>query len=172
MIVGLTGKKQSGKTTASLMLQSRGFIRMGFSDPIKRMLRELELGDAEITGHLKELPSPLLLGKTSRWAQQSLGMWGREQIDPRLWVAHWDRRACDVVDHGGSVVCDDIREQLEANAVRRLGGVVIRITRNGNQGPVDNHPTENQEFAADITIENNSTVEALHRALAAHLFEG
>jgi hypothetical protein len=169
MIVGITGLKRSGKSLAASFLTERGFVRVGFSDPIKRMLTELGLGADEITGHLKELPSPLLFGKTPRWAQQTLGTeWGRQLIHPLIWVGTWDRKACDVLDHGGNIVADDIREECEANAVRRLGGVVIRIAR--ARGRVDSHPTEQQQFAADITISNNSSVEALYQAINAHLF--
>jgi hypothetical protein len=71
-----------------------------------------------------------------------------------------------------SVVVPDVRFQNEADLIRELGGVLVRITRDppggraGQQG-VDAHESEFGVAAitgADMTIHNDGTVEDLCQA--------
>ena len=124
-VVGLCGAAGSGKTTAAAYLAERfGFERVRFAGPLKDMLRVLGLGDDEIEGGSKEKPSALLLGKTPRQAMQWLGTeWGRNLIGEDFWVNAWGTRAFRFP----SVVAEDVRFKNEADAIRRMGGIVVRI---------------------------------------------
>ena len=55
-VIGLCGKKETGKTTAGLYLSTvKGYKRVRFADRLKNMLKALGLSDREIDGDLKEV---------------------------------------------------------------------------------------------------------------------
>lgn len=165
-LIAFTGLAGSGKTTAAqYLVQRHGYVRTRFADPLKAMLCSIGLSDEELDGARKELPSPLLCGKTPRWAMQTLGTeWGRDCIDNELWTALWTNRAQDCIRAGGRVVVDDCRFANEATMVRQLGGIVIRI--NGRGGIGSRHKSEQANFASDIAIENDQTISKLEQQLA------
>jgi len=159
-LIAFTGLAGSGKTTAAqYLVEQHGFVRTRFADPLKAMLRSIGLGHEEIDGSRKELPSPLLCGKTPRWAMQTLGTeWGRDCISPDLWTTLWTERAGECLDLGGRVVVDDCRFGNEAKAIHRLGGKVVKISGRGGIG--GSHVSENQSFVPDLTLPNEGELGA------------
>lgn len=60
-VIGLTGKLKSGKSTiADHLVDRRGFARVRFAGPLKRMSAAFGLTHDEIEGDLKEKPSATL----------------------------------------------------------------------------------------------------------------
>lgn len=169
MIVGITGRKRSGKDTAAEGLADH--TRLSFAAPIKLMIRALlvyrkcpeDLIERMLEGDLKEVPSPYLNGKTPRHAMQTLGTeWGRDLISEDLWVD----AMIEVANDHDLVVCSDVRFPNEVTQLRAAGGVVIRIFRPDRPvSDFDNHPSETQidELDVDFEITNDGTVEDLHR---------
>lgn len=91
------------------------------------MLRALGLGERYVDGDLKETPHDLLGGKTPRQAMQWLGTeWGRFHFGDDFWINIWRAQVREAL-FGGRVVVDDVRFANEADAVRALGGIVVRI---------------------------------------------
>lgn len=137
-VVGLAGFAQSGKTTAALYLQrAYGIRRKHIAEPLRAMLAVLlqangmkaEEISRYLEGDLKEQVIPCL-GVTSRYAQITIGTeWGRNLINQDLWSNTW---AAGVED-GESVMNDTVRFPNEAEAIRKLGGVVIMIKRPGTR---------------------------------------
>lgn len=164
-LIAFTGLAGSGKTTAAqYLVEQHGYVRTRFADSLKAMLRSIGLSHEEIDGSRKELPSPLLCGKTPRWAMQTLGTeWGRDCIDSDLWTTIWVERIAPHLDLGGRVVCDDCRFENEAVAVGRLGGTVVRIEDRG--GIAGAHESEGRDFPADLTITNAGSITSFHRAI-------
>jgi hypothetical protein len=179
-IVGLVGTKGSGKTTAAKYLVSaHGYERVPFAAPLKRMLRAIGLGDAELDGDRKEEPCDLLMGVTPRHAMQMLGTeFGRNAIHPEIWLHLWKAAAA----RHSLVVVDDVRFANEAAVIREMGGRLIRIER----GPaadllmrgglarsvgMDTHSSETElaSIDCDTTVYNAGTVMDLHAALNAAL---
>lgn len=152
-IVAFTGLAGSGKSTAAKhLIQNHGWKLTRFAGPLKAMMTALGLTYEEIEGSRKELPCELLGGKTPRWAMQSIGTeWGRNLIDPDLWIRAW-RAALPV---RGNVVVDDCRFPNEAAAVRAAGGIIIRVARDGAVSSAAGHSSEGQEIEADFTIRND-----------------
>lgn len=165
-VIGLCGEIASGKSEVARILdEDHGFVRVKMTDPINAMLRGLGLGDYELEGAGKEKPCALLCGATPRHAQQTLGTeWGRDLIAPGLWLHHWTRTACDVLDHGGNVVCENIRFPDECDAIRALGGEIWHVDRPGIEGPQSAHISEHhRDFrdSADWLISNDGSLDDL-----------
>lgn len=68
-------------------------------------------------------------------------------------------RVCELLDGGDRVVIDDVRLPREAQFVRELGGVVIRINRPSSTGGGE---LEDQDFEADFTINNDGSLGNLY----------
>lgn len=108
--------------------------------PLKQMLRVLGVPEPHLTGTLaeKEQPLDLLCGRTARWAMQSLGTeWGRECIHPELWLRAWEQHARNASSNypHSLVIVDDVRFDNEADYLRKLGAVVLRLSRSGVHEP-------------------------------------
>lgn len=136
MIIGLSGYAGSGKSTAAAALVDIGWSQRKFAAPLKNMIRSLldiqgtspEMIERMIEGDLKEVPTILLGGKTPRYAMQALGTeWGRLRLADSMWVDTAMRN----LDPKALTVFDDCRFQNEADAIRALGGKVLRIMRPG-----------------------------------------
>lgn len=73
-VVALSGLAGSGKSTlADYLIQRHGYTRVKFAGPLKAMCRAMGMDEAQIEGHLKEVPSPHLQGRTPRYVMQTLG---------------------------------------------------------------------------------------------------
>jgi hypothetical protein len=84
-------------------------------------------------------------GQTPRHILQVLGTEVARAIHPDVWVRAWERRVEIMNMHQDrplDVVADDLRFDNEAAAVRRLGGLVVQIERNGYEAPTDAHASE------------------------------
>lgn len=157
MIIGLTGRAGSGKSTVAAHLADRGYKRIRFADPLKDMMRALGLDERHIEGDLKEVPCPLLAGKTPRHAMQTIGTeWGRGLIHPDLWVNAWAARAAN----DNLVVAEDVRFPNEEATIRRAGGWVIGIERPGTAAAAG-HPSEGQPVSPDLWVRNDGDAAAL-----------
>jgi hypothetical protein len=130
----------SGKTTLAAAMRGHGFVRVPFAGPLKSMLRALlaetgaepSLAAEMLDGTLKETQSPLLCGRTPRLALQTLGTeWGRSLMAPNFWVEIWRQRVALELSRGHNVVADDMRFPNEAEVVRQMGGMTVRIDRPG-----------------------------------------
>lgn len=163
-VVAFTGLAGSGKSTAADYLVSHGYQRVKFAGPLKAMMRAMGLSEDHIEGPLKELPTPLLAGRTPRYAMQTIGTdWGRDLIGPTLWTGLWYATVSAVLDHGGRVVCDDCRFANEAESVRAIGGKVIRLE--GRGGISGGHVSERMEFEADRVVANIGDTAFLERGI-------
>lgn len=159
IVIGLTGMAGSGKSTVARHLVDRwGAQVKKFAGPLKDMMRALGLTEAEIEGDRKELPSDLLCGATPRHAMQTIGTeWGRVLIHPDLWVRAWERR----VSGEGLFVADDCRFVNEAEAIRRLGGTVVRVWRTGQVTGDHASETGQSLIRPDHILVNDSDIPGL-----------
>ena len=167
-IIGLTGRKQSGKTTAAEHLLKSGFVRLSFADGIRDMLLalflKLDYEEYDVLDMLNDKERYIApLGKTYRQMMQTLGTeWGRELIHPDLWVM----AARAQIEMLGNYNCvfDDVRFENEAALIRELGGLIIHIDRDGLA--TDTHTSESgiSVHPADMFIIN-------HRSLNSFLID-
>jgi len=141
-VIGLLGNAGAGKTTAANHLVARyKYVRRPFARPLKQMLLAVGLSQEHTDGALKNEPCDLLCGTTPRHALQTLGTdWGRDMISPDLWVTLW---LADATRTPMPVVADDVRFQNEADAIRSLGGIVVKIDR-PSVGRTSDHASETE----------------------------
>lgn len=134
LVVGLSGYAKAGKTTAALYLEQKyGIKRRHIAEPLRAMLAALlqangissKMISRYLEGDLKEEMIPAL-GVTSRYAQITLGTeWGRNLISPDLWADTWAAG----IEYNESVMNDSVRFPNEADAIRSLEGMIIKIKR-------------------------------------------
>lgn len=169
LCIALTGFAGCGKSTAAEYLARRyTFTRTRFADPLKHMLASLlrKRGCTEeyilrcIEGDMKTKPVAEFAGRTPRYAMQKLGTeWGRDLMSQNFWVDAW---ADSVKGSRSPVVAEDCRFHNEADAVKKLGGLVWRIARPGLVKGDHQSEVEQTEIEVDFQILNNGTVRELH----------
>lgn len=164
-IIAFTGIIGSGKTAAAMRLvEEHNFRRIRFAGPLKDMAYAFGLSWDHLDGSLKEVPCDLLGGKTPREFMQLLGTeFGRNMIDPDIWIKAWTHAVKQVPPDVG-IVADDCRFPNEAAVVRQLSGNarICRIIRSG-QGTRQSHVSELQAFPVDTFIDNDEQLEDLHK---------
>ncbi len=175
-VVGLIGRRRSGKDTAAFALMQAGYTGLKFAGALKAMLDTyLEYVGVSpdvraflIEGAQKELPLAHLQGKSTRFAMQTLGTeWGRDLIGENLWVDAAIARAKQFE----KVVFTDVRFPNEVAALQGIGATIIKIERPDNDcsGEVDAHVSEAavDKLPYNFKIVNDSTVQKLHDAIKA-----
>lgn len=102
--------------------------------------------------------------------------WGRA-LDENLWVNIWKAEVTARQKDGFMVVCDDCRFNNEAEIVKSMGGVIIKIVRpnsgehaGGGKG-ILGHASEAgiDDKHVDHTITNDGTLEQYQASLSALL---
>jgi hypothetical protein len=166
LLIGFTGAKQSGKTTAAKHLMKSGFVGLSFAHGIRMMLTGLlmTLGYGrnrinELMNEDKEQSIPPFY-KSCRQMMQLLGTeWGRDLIHPDLWVI---AARAQIERYGDAdIVFDDVRFENEAAMIRELGGLIIHVDRLGADDD-DRHRSEDGicDHIADRFIDNDEDLES------------
>lgn len=164
MIIGLTGKKQSGKSTvASYLEQEHVFLPMAFATPLKTALVVMfGWSERHMEGDLKEVIDPLT-GVTPRHAMQTLGTeWGRNLIHPDIWLRLMEHNI--KANPNTDIVITDVRFENEATLIRNLGGVIVHVSRESEH--VDLHQSEagiKIDEARDYIVRNDKDIPALYQ---------
>lgn len=157
-VIGFTGLKQSGKSTASAYLQGKyGFVNLNFKT---KMIEEMKQNfplflQAEADAHKCTVDDLFNLKPGSfRQFMQNYGTELRRGSDSNYWVNRWLAAANLLWMEGKSIVVDDVRFLNEAEAIRLAGGKIIRIVRKGQETP-DQHTSETEmaSIKVDATIE-------------------
>ena len=164
MIIGVTGLKGHGKDEVGKIFQKLyNFNHESFAAPLKLGARVmLGFSEAQVNGTLaeKEAIAPRY-GVSARHALQTLGTeWGREHIHKNVWAIACLAKASL---HENCVITDT-RFSNEAACVKKQGGVVIRVVREGvstNRNEGHASETEMASIPVDFTIENNGTLQQL-----------
>lgn len=170
VVAGLIGLKGCGKSTVARVFADHGFVIVPFSSPLKAMLASLlqargvsaEEISRMLVGDKKESPHWALNGRSPRQAMQWLGTeWGRDLMAGTFWVDAWRDQAM----RHPRVVADDVRFPNEVEAIKAMGGTLIRIARPALVSG-DTHISENliTSLKADRQITNDGDLADLEFA--------
>lgn len=140
MIVGLIGRAGSGKTTAAKVITGElNFEKHAFADPLKKML--INAGMCTYDECYVEKT------EQSRWLMQKVGTEiFRNQVDDNWWILQAKGMVSEALTRIPNVVLDDVRFPNEADAIKDMGGILIKIEREGHlQDKTDHtHASETQ----------------------------
>jgi hypothetical protein len=104
---------------------------------------------------------------TPRYALQRLGTeWGRGCCR-ETWINYGIRRARELERAGRLVLITDTRFVNEARAISATGGYVVRVHRDGKSPGEHGSEREQSLIQADLVVDNDGTLEQLHRSAAA-----
>jgi hypothetical protein len=176
MIIGVIGKKRSGKDSiAKILCDLYSFQRYGFADPIKEAVKTLfGWNNNHVYGDLKEVidekwgisPRQVLQHLGTNWAQHQLPndfpMYN-EKVGKSLWVKKFNYWFLE--NKPINVVITDVRFPHELKVLKELEGKAnvffIKVIR--NTGILDSHESESyiESLNGDFLIENNDSLETL-----------
>lgn len=157
-LIAFTGLAQSGKSTASAYMEStHGFVRINFKsamiEEIKKTMpaflaKEAEIHNCTIDDLFNTKPGSF------RQFLQNYGTELRRSEEQDYWVNQWLTRANQMyLDKNVGIVVDDVRFINEAEMIKRAGGVLIRVVKEG-QDTVMAHQSETEmsQIVPDYTI--------------------
>lgn len=132
-------------------------MRMSFGNRFKKSLcvlfgwDENKVDDFEY----KQEIDPVL-GISRRLAMQKFASdFLRDMIHPDIHIRLTAMEMYDAIcETQRCIIIDDIRQPNEAQFIKDMGGVVIRINRPGNPLPQSDHKVERQNPPHDYTIDN------------------
>jgi dephospho-CoA kinase len=169
-IIGLTGKKYSGKTTtcdiALNYFSEKGFkcAHINFADPLKDEVYELLLRGL---GYPREILDDPEQKKRFRALLQWWGTELRRQEKETYWTDQIEKSIEDHRNKGFDIFfISDVRFLDEAQLVKNLGGYVIRVKRPTDDNS-DNHQSEKEIdlINPDFEILNQSDIKYLRNQI-------
>lgn len=167
MLICLIGKKGMGKDTmGDYLIKNYNFEKTHFADPLKEALRHIfDLTDEQLYGNKKEEFDP-------RWKKsprQLFQIFGTDimrnvmspllGLEDNIWVYRF--QVWYEQNKHKNIVCCDGRFPNEANTIKNLGGILIRIDGNDMSKNNDYHVSERliDDIPVDYVIENRGTKE-------------
>jgi len=170
IIIGLTGKKRTGKDTASLFFKKifnsrkKSTALLSFAQPLKDAICKLFVLDPNQLETIKDQPLDEWDGRSPRDMLKHIGDSCR-QFDSNSMIKNMRQR---IIGCGSDIVIiTDVRYDNEAQLVKELGGRVIKIDRNLGEGVEDLHSSEKgiSEHLWDSLVENNGTLQEFEQKL-------
>jgi hypothetical protein len=151
-IIGIVGKKKSGKDTLFGIISAFGapVVRLSFGDVLKKELAGLFHVSIDAINKNKDDWRALL---------QAWGDRRREVNGFNYWIDKVREEIKLQQEAGNIVILTDCRYANEAQLVKHMGGQLIRVVRKSTEDG-DSHVTETalEQFEVDHIIENDSTV--------------
>jgi len=164
-IIGLIGKLQSGKTTASnFILDYYDAIKLSFGDPVKEMILNAGLCNIEELWGVKTPFSRLMLQKIGTDII-------RKQVDNNFWINKSKEKILKIKNENSNslIVFDDVRFINEAELIKTFDNILIRITRpNIERNNIeDKHDSEIEQDLINVNYEiiNDGDLEQLRNKI-------
>lgn len=160
ILIGLHGPIGSGKSTlaGALTTGSRSVV-LPFAKKVKDIAYEMGWD-----------------GRKDAWGRRLLQLLGtecgRQCIREDIWVRHWEQQLSGLWERGAVVVvADDVRFQNELDAIRRQGGMLIKL-KGRRSGRVDSDQEQEADAHAserdfpdqlfDLTYRNTGDIDSVY----------
>lgn len=127
MIIGISGRRGAGKTLlANHLCKAKGLLKVSFADELKELAKQIfPLTEVDINSVSRKEKKFKDYDWTPREFLQNLGEFVRYH-DKDYWV----KKAISKCSNSKiNYVFDDVRFENEANAIKNLGGKLIRVNR-------------------------------------------
>ena len=178
-LIAFTGFKQSGKDTcAKYLINNHNFIQYSFALPLKEGVKAFfGWDDTQVNDPVKKEEIDPFYGVSPRYILQifgteimrnyvpSLSPEFKDKMGNNFWVNRFKQFYAKNPDK--YIVVSDLRYQNELDAVKSLGGVVVRVKRDSviPSGPV--HASENIDSLQGIVylLDNNVDIFTLEEGL-------
>ena len=156
-LIGLTGKKGSGKdTVASIILERvKNSSRLAYGDALKKEVAEATGTSVEYINRNKERFRMILQWWGTEW---------RRQQNERYWLDIMAAQFANVRHHypaEHTVIVTDVRFLNEARQITDHGGIIVRVEREDNPFDTeDEHLSENEmkDYRGVYTIKNKGNM--------------
>lgn len=170
-LIGLIGKKGSGKDTFAGFLRAHGgYARVAFADPLKEVALGIDPWVGAVGQPAERLSSIVnSVGWDSakalpevRHLLQNLGVAIRN-LDAGFWLGRGMATASAYrKDQGRPTVFTDVRFKNEAKAIERAGGRLIRVVRPGIDS-TDSHVSETEldDYPVSFVVRNTTDLTML-----------
>lgn len=171
LLIGICGQKGVGKDTLSdYIIQKYNCEQYAFAYPLKKLIKDLfDLSNEQLYGSTKEVVDKRW-NTTPRKLMQYIGTeLFRNQLKnlipelnfENLWIRKFDDWYNE--NRHNNIIISDIRFIDEMEAVKKNGGIIIKVDR--NLPYEDTHSSElfYKEVSADYVLDNNSTKENLYK---------
>lgn len=154
MLIGFIGKMGSGKSTAcDYLVENYGYRKINFKDALDDELVELFPNVISAVSGLspEEAVKTKPTSPVMRELKQKFGTEVRRNQDPDYWVKKWIETYTKTFNT--NVCVDDVRFLNEIDAIKKLGGVIVRIIRS-DITDTSNHPSETalDDYEPDFSI--------------------
>ena len=180
MIIGIMGAAGAGKDTVGALLLSRADRPMrldSFAAPMYAALSAmLDVPEHVLRDRTRKETEIRPLCASPRRMLQTLGTeWGRDTIDADIWVLlalqrHDKAQAGAWRGEGMTTVITDVRFGNEVAAVKARGGLLVNVEREVSQVAGHVSETLDREKYADVTIQNDGSIEELKERVA-HFYQ-
>jgi len=167
MIIGLCGAAGSGKdTTANILKNYLTSVEiLAFAKPLKDAAKILfNFTEEQLHDPISKEVVDSRWNKSPREIFQWLGTQVlRNQIDKDFFIKHMEQRINQ--SDKDTIIITDIRFDNEAELIKNLGGIIIKIIRpNATTTKHNNHETEQgitMSLVDEIILNNHNTLEEL-----------
>ena len=173
-LIGILGRKRSGKDTlGSYMIEKYGYERYAFADPIKEILKTMfDLSESQLNENKEDIDERW--GVSPRTILQTFGteicrnditkyIQNLKLDNETLWIKLF--RIFYEKNKDKDIVVTDVRFLDELNAIKSLGGRIVKINRDNLD--YDGHSSEKDidNYNPDLiyyNIDNNYTFDDLY----------
>lgn len=175
-LIGVCGRAYSGKDTlAEHLVAEYGYRRVAFADKVKEAVYALNPWVAldniypalgvyrlqELTAEYEGDDPVTLVNHVKHYDEVRRLLQGMgNEVGQGVFGKHfWVELVLRQIQPGEMIVISDVRYPHEADAIREVGGCVIRVTR-PSQPSIGNHPSEAlvDECKVQVDVVNDSTI--------------
>lgn len=172
MIIGISGKKGSGKTTVAEIIKKyskKTTEILNFADPLKLgciYMFNLEPNQVWVHKEQKDIWWDVPIRKILQVVGTELMREHLPKYIPemdKVWIRMMEKKIQN--SHANLIVVGDVRFLDEHELIKKLGGIVLRVERL-QKDHQDEHTSENTDFPYDFLVRNDGDIRDLETTVS------